>query len=242
MFEHIAPAWNAKSVTRSKKKRVLLEIIDEASSNRGRRKSSLVLYGWARSLAIDRHIAMATQPFIALLCLLFPLLARSQCSCEYCPCQGASSCPVYWPNHQWLSFYQAEAPCGVSGSFQVYSTALFPPDSFTVLAMNISSYEAFVSGEPYSTYASWSSYSSVSCFDSSSIYTTDPGFAVVVSCENSVFQCRVIYHVDWEANINCGNATLNTMKHRRAPHQRQSVTIPAGSKVALIKTEKGVHY
>lgn len=176
--------------------------------------------------------------FITLLCLLgllFPFLAHSQCTCDYCPCQGSSSCPVYWPNHQWLSFYQSEAPCGVSGSFQVYSTALFPPDSFTVLAMNFTSYEAFVSGEPYSTYASWSSYTSVSCFDSTYVSTT-----VVVSCENSVFQCRVIYNADWEANIYCGNATHNTfMKHHRTT---TALTIPAGSKIALIKTEKGVHH
>lgn len=176
---------------------------------------------------------MNTHQFIlmTLLLVFFTSPLRAQCSCSDCPCQGSSTCPFYWPDDQSMAFYQADAPCGITGYFQIKSTALFPPDSFTVLAMNISSYLAYESGETYSSYSEWSTYSSVSCFDSDEVVTTDSGFAVVVICQNSVFQCRVIYTAAWEANTNCPNGTLS--QHGALP---KIVDIEPGQQKTFIKT------
>lgn len=149
-----------------------------------------------------------------LLCLaLVVALALAQCSCPSCPCQNADSCPAFFPAGGGMYFGATEqqAPCGVSGYFQLETTAVIEPDSFTVLTMDQSNLTALLANQPYSWYQAWSDpYSTFSCYDSSLVWTSNPGFFVVVLCNNTIFDCRVKFNLGFSP-VSCSG--------RKAPEQ-----------------------
>lgn len=139
-----------------------------------------------------------------MLSFIFALLLVTACFAS-CPCTNCYPIKIgVLPGAQeYWGLNNVSAPCGVTGSYELASFSTIVPDSYALMALSWANFLAWQNGAPFTWYSQWSVLSpTVSCYQSSYIETTDVGFMIVLTCDNTAFDCH--YMVSTVGNYTSG--------------------------------------